>query len=114
MIVLGNDTVVAITKPQLIGINRSLNDYEHLKEVIKVKQMELDISDSLVFYWKGVAAKSDSLYVLEAQKYDKTLNVNKALETELKKNKKRSRKINIGVGVGGSLLGFILGVLLIK
>lgn len=105
---------MAITRPQLIKINRSLNDYIHLKKVNKNLQMDLVVSDSLCFYWKQVAVKSDTLYLMEAQKFEQLTRANESLQAALKEEKKRSRKIGIGVGVGGTLLGVLLGVLLGK
>lgn len=43
--------------------------------------------------------------------FTEQLNYEKSL---LNNYKKKSRKITIGVGVGGTLLGIILGVLLIR
>lgn len=104
--------MLAITRPQLITINRSLNDYTHLKEINKNLQMGLSVSDSLVVYWKRVASKSDSICVLETKKYANLYKVNRNLESEIKNVNKKCRKTAIGVGVGGTILGFILGLLL--
>lgn len=76
--------------------------------------MDLVVSDSLCFYWKQVATKSDTLYIMETQKFEQLTKVNESLQAALKEEKKKSRKIGIGVGVGGTLLGILLGVLLGK
>ena len=76
--------------------------------------MDLVVSDSLCLYWKQVSAKSDTLYLMEAQKFEQLTRVNESLQAALKEEKKKSRKIGIGVGVGGTLLGVLLGVLLVK
>lgn len=76
--------------------------------------MDLVVSDSLCFYWKQVAAKSNTLYIMETQKFEQLTEVNESLQAAIKEEKKKSRKIGIGVGVGGTLLGILLGVLLGK
>ena len=114
MILWETDTVVAITGTQLIKINRSLNDYLHLKEVNAVLQKELAISDSLCLYWRNVSATTDAMYSMEEQKYEQLSMINASLHEAIREEKKRSRKIGIGVGVGGTLLGILLGVLLAK
>lgn len=105
---------MAITKSQLIRINRSLNDYAHLKKVNQSLQRELIVSDSLCFYWKQIATTADNLYFKETQKYEQLAEVNTSLQAALNERKRKSRKIGIGVGVGGTLLGVVLGVLLGK
>lgn len=76
--------------------------------------MDLVVSDSLCFYWKQIAVKSDTLYLVETKKYEQLTKINESLQAALKDEKKKSRKIGIGVGVGGTLLGILLGVLLVK
>ena len=73
--------------------------------------MGLSVSDSLVVYWKKVSEKSDTIRSLENKKYDNLSKINKNLENSLNTNRKKYRKTAIGVGVGGTILGFILGVL---
>ena len=73
--------------------------------------MGLSVSDSLVVYWKKVAEKSDTIRSLENKKYDNLDKINKNLKNSLNANRKKYRKTAICVGVGGTLLGFILGVL---
>lgn len=109
-----NDTLVAITKPQLIKINRSLNDYIHLKKINKNLQMDIIVSDSLQLYWRSVALKTDTLYLMETKKFEQLNEVKESLQVALVEQKKKSRKTIIGVGVGGTLLGILLGVLLGK
>ena len=73
--------------------------------------MGLSVSDSLVVYWKKVAEKSDTIRSLESKKYDNLIKIKQNLENSLNANRKKYRKTAIGVGVGGTILGFILGVL---
>ena len=113
-IIFERDTVIAITKPQLIKINRSLNAYNHLRLTNENLQMTLRVSDSISHYWKQTAIATDTLYRLEVQKFTHLTKVNELLQVEVENEKKKSRKIGIGVGVGGTLLGILLGVLLAK
>ena len=110
-ILFQNDTVVAITHPQLIKINRALNDYSHLKEAYKLTQMDLAVSDSMLNYYKKSAESYQQVIDLQEQKFD--LQGSYFKET-LERQEKKSRKLFIGVGVGGTLLGAVLGVLLSK
>lgn len=109
-----NDTVVAITKPQLIQINRSLNDYRHIRLVNENLLKEVEYSDSISRYWHRTAVTTEEMYTLETQRSDVLLRRTEYLETEVLNEKKKSRKIGIGVGVGGTLLGVIIGALLVK
>lgn len=109
-----NDTILAITKPQLVKINKALNNYTHLKEINKELQMGLCISDSLISYWKLSSDSKDRIIEAHSVINTKTNELNKKLLEQIKHDKKKSRKVGIGVGVGGTLFGFILGVLLAK
>lgn len=106
--------MVAITKEQLVRVNRALNDYLHLKKTNKYLQMDLTISDSLCLYWERVAVKADTMLFMENQKYENLSRINKSLECSLKSSTKKMKKIGVGVGVGGTVFGIILGVLLKK
>ena len=109
-----NDTVLAITKPQLIKINRSLNDYAHLTAINQTLYRDLVLSDSLCRHWKRVALKMDTLFLKEQQKCGNINNINVSLQKDLENEKKKKQKTCIGVGVGGALFGILLGVLLSK
>lgn len=106
--------MLAITKPQLVMINRSLNDYIHLRKENELLRMDLQVSDSLAYYWKQCAMTYDTISVNEMKMLSEVSKMNKSLRSDLDKQKKLSRKIGIGVGVGGTLLGVLLGALLIK
>ena len=110
-ILFQNDTLVAITHPQLIKINRALNDYVHLKKAYELTQMDLAVSDSMLNYYKKSTESYKQVIDLQEQKFD--LQGSYFKET-LERQKKKSRKTSIGVGVGGTLLGAVLGVLLSK
>ena len=76
--------------------------------------MDLLISDSLHFYWKTLATKTDTLYLMEVKKYEELTKINESLQATLKNERIKRRKIGLGVGVGGTVLGILLGVLLGK
>ena len=113
-ILWGNDTVLAITKPQLITINRSLNDLHFQKKINKNLRSQIFVQDSLLTYWKTLSLKTDSLYLFENKKYEESCLLNSSLKKSLEKEKRRVTNIGIGVGVGGTLLGVLIGVLLAK
>lgn len=108
------DTVVAINKEQLIKINRSLNDYIHVRKINKYLHMDIAVSDSLTYYWKNIALKTDSIAIMESKKFDEVNTININLQNALREEKTKSKKIGIGVGVGGTMLGILLGVLFIN
>ena len=96
--------MVAITEPQLVVINRAINDYVHLRESYKLLQMDLVASDSMCTYWQKVSETTTSLYHTEQRKFEEMSLVNDANIEALNKEKAQSRKLCIGVGVGGYLL----------
>lgn len=115
---MGSDTVLAITKCQLLTINRSLNRYEHLLESYSLLERQLDLQDSIIVlkYVEGITQDSiirEQQRVIESTYYQWYASVDK-LESDFSQYKEKSRKRSIGVGVGGTLLGLILGVLLSK
>lgn len=99
-------------------INRSLNDYTHLKDAYKLLKVDLLAQDSIRYMYSLKCKALDSLVCYQDDKiflikkeYTEQLNYEKSI---LDKHKNKNRKITIGVGVGGTLLGILLGVLLIK
>ena len=117
-VIVGSDTVLAITKCQLLTINRSLNRYEHLLESYSLLERQLDLQDSIIVlkYVEGITQDSiirEQQRVIESTYYQWYASVDK-LESDFSQYKEKSRKRSIGVGVGGTLLGLILGVLLSK
>lgn len=80
--------------------------------------MDLSAQDSIIHFQNLKYQTLDSLVHSQNLKmelikkdYTEQLKYEKSLFNQYKKKK---QKITIGVGVGGTLLGFILGVLLIK
>lgn len=76
--------------------------------------MDLCISDSIIGYWEKYSLKTDSIDMLKDAQLDNALSINKSMAVFYNNERKKSRKYCIGVGVGGTLLGIVLGVLLIK
>ena len=110
--------MLAITKPQLIKVNKAINDYRHLRHINTLLYKEIDILDSLgrckdnqLLKQTSIILRQDSILLHTQGLHNMEMQIQKDL---LKKTKKRSRNLAIGVGVGGTLLGVILGVLLIK
>lgn len=103
------DTVLVITKSQLIKVNRSLNELKGLRLANDNLQATIRVSDSLVSHWRQTASTMEDLLHFEEQKYEQSVKLNNALTKELKNEQKKSRNIAIGVGVGGVLLGLLLG-----
>ena len=69
--------------------------------------MDLVVSDSLCLYCNQVARESETLDIMETQKFEQLTRVNESLQAAIEEEKKKSRKIGIGVGVGGTLLSQI-------
>lgn len=64
LIHLGPDTLLAITRQQLIDINRTINKAIHLEETNKILQMDLAISDSLSYFQNSIIEKQDSIIAI--------------------------------------------------
>ena len=62
LIHLGPDTLLAITRQQLIDINRTINKAIHLEETNKILQMDLAISDSLSYFQNSIIEKTGFYY----------------------------------------------------
>lgn len=95
----------------MVTINRALNDYEHLKKVHQLVQMDLALADSSISHYKEKVSVQQNMLDLQDKRFkEQTL----FYDDLLKSKDKKSRKRYIGVGVGGTLLGIVLGVLLSK
>ena len=108
------DTVVAITPPQLLTVNRHLNSYIHLKKMTELLQMDILVSDSLIRSQKTVMQKQDSITLFQKIQVNESIRFVDDLESQLKKQKKTSRKNAIFTGLGCTVIGVIAGILILK
>lgn len=113
-ILLGNDTVLAINKEQLISINRALNNYNHLQKLHKNLQVELLVMDSMVVSLRNINSMEVKKSLLTEEKYLKQVKISEELHKALLKEKRQKIKKSICVGAGGTLIGVVIGMLLIK
>lgn len=113
-ILWGNDTVLAINKEQLISINRALNNYNHLQKVHKNLQVELLVMDSMVVSLRNINSMEVKKSLLTEEKYLKQVKISEELHKALLREKKQKIKKSICVGAGGTLIGVVIGMLLIK
>ena len=113
-ILWGNDTVLSITRGQLILINRTLNDYRYLKRVNQKLQDEIGALDSTVVSLQNINTLEHRSLILTEKKFQEQVSLSKELTKCLAVEKKKKLKTSICVGAGGTLLGAIIGVLLIK
>ncbi len=113
-ILLGNDTVLAINKEQLISINRALNNYNHLQKLYKNLQVELLVMDSMVVSLRNINSMEVKKSLLTEEKYLKQVKISEELHKALLREKKQKIKKSICVGAGGTLIGVVIGMLLIK
>lgn len=113
-ILWGNDTVLAINKEQLISINRALNNYNHLQKIHKNLQVELLVMDSMVVSLRNINSMEVKKSLLTEEKYLKQVKISEELHKALLREKKQKIKKSICVGAGGTLIGVVIGMLLIK
>ncbi len=111
LIHLGPDTLLAITRQQLIDINHTINKAIHLEKTNKILQMDLAISDSLSYFQNSIIEKQDSIIAITDKKYMETTALSDDLQKQITNNKKRYRRNLYKVGVGATLLGVVLGVI---
>lgn len=105
---------MAITRPQLIKVNRALNERDMLLKTNEKLSLSLALSDSLCNYWRLTSAKKDTLFLCADEKFRNAQLVNEALEESLKRKKYNGIGIGVGVGVGGAAIGLLIGLLLSK
>lgn len=111
LIHLGPDTLLAITRQQLININHTINKAIHLEKTNKILQMDLAISDSLSYFQNSIIEKQDSIISTTERKYMETTALSDDLQKQIAYNKKRYKRNLYKVGVGATLLGVALGVI---
>lgn len=113
-ILWGNDTVLTITRGQLISVNRTLNNYRYLKRVNQKLQDEIGVLDSTVVSLQNINTLEHRSFLLTEKKFQEQVSLSEELTKRLAREKKKKLKTSICVGAGGTLLGAIIGMLLIK
>ena len=108
-IVYGNDTVLAITYPQLVKINRCINDWRHNKELVASLSSEIALCDSTIGSLREVSIRKDSLSLMYRREFELADNNYKTMMSVCKRNKRHSVFYVILSGIAGFVLGrFIL------
>lgn len=102
----------------MVVINRSLNDYVHLREEAELLRMDLLFSDSVIYIKDSVINKQeqiithkDSLIKVFDKKHKSDI---QSKDYQIRTLKRKNKKTVLGVGTVGTLLGLIIGVLLRK
>nr|DAK08693.1 MAG TPA: hypothetical protein [Caudoviricetes sp.] len=108
------DTIVCLTKPQLIKLNIKLNNFAQLRAIHAITLQELKLSDSISEYWRLSFETQKTISAKESQKFNEAMLFQESLKKELLEERRRNLKRVISVGIGGTLIGAILGVLLSK
>ena len=108
-IAYGNDTVLAITYPQLVKINRCINDWRHNKELVASLSSEIALCNSTIGSLREVSIRKDSLSLMYRREFELADNNYKTMMSVCKRNKRRSVFYVILSGIAGFVLGrFIL------
>ena len=111
-IVVGKDTVIAITPTELGKINGMIEDLEWTKkenrilhEMVKTDSIRLCAKDSIISAQLSREQKKELYYINQAQDL---VNENTKLKS---KNSSLKKKTIFGIGIG-TVLGFVVGLLL--
>ena len=108
-IVYGNDTVLAIAYPQLVKINRCINDWRHNKELVASLSSEIALCNSTIGSLREVSIRKDSLSLMYRREFELADNNYKTMMSVCKRNKRHSVFYVILSGIAGFVLGrFIL------
>lgn len=105
---IGTDTVVIITDPQLRSINRGLNNAEHLKRINKLLEGQVDTLERISTLKDS--ALTNQQKILEIQQYKAKL----AMENieELKQAISRQNKKKIGTIIKSTAIGAAVGIVI--
>ena len=113
-IIWGNDTILGISKDQMVKLNRSLNDYVHLLRVNDLLRKEIITLDSTIFTLKKVGELERRSYVMAEKKSYEQAEISRELKNALRREKKRKIITSVCVGAGGVLTGALVGMLITK
>jgi hypothetical protein len=106
------DTIIAITVPQMIIINRTINGYNNLKEVNLYLKKELQYTNQMYQELSKVSQQQDSIINLTKKQYEESKGYIEHLDQTIKDNKKEYNKNMIRVGVVSVSVGAIIGLLI--
>lgn len=106
------DTIIAITVPQMIIINRTINGYNNLKEVNLYLKKELQYTNQMYQELSKVSQQQDSIINLTKKQYEESKGYIEHLDQTIKDNKRKHNKNMIRVGVVSVSVGAIIGLLI--
>ena len=106
--------MVAITPPQLLTVNRHLNNYIHLKKLTKNLQMDILVSDSLLSSQKIIMQKQDSIIMFQNIQVTESVRFIDDLQASMKKQKRISKRKQLCTGLGCAVIGVIAGIFIFK
>ena len=113
-ILWNNDTIVGITKDQLILVNRAINAGETCKKENTLLHREIVITDSILIAQKKLSTKKDTVLqsLLDKNIICETRIV--SLEKEVETERLKQIRIAAKWGTGGVILGVLLKWFILK
>ena len=111
-VLLGSDTVVAITYKQLVAINKDLNSYSHLLVKDSLLKDDLLTKDSILYLKTEMLRAKESEINAWSDKYSLEKSLRESNERMYKKQKSRSILRTCDVGVAGLIIGYLVRMLI--
>lgn len=111
-VLLGSDTVVAITYKQLVAINKDLNSYSHLLVKDSLLKDDLLTKDSILYLKTEMLRAKESEIDAWSDKYYLEKSLRESNERMYKKQKSRSILRTCEVGVAGLIIGYLVRMLI--
>lgn len=111
-VLLGSDTVVAITYKQLVAINKDLNSYSHLLVKDSLLKDDLLTKDSILYLKTEMLRAKESEIGAWSDKYYLEKSLRESNERMYKKQKSRSILRTCEVGVAGLIIGYLVRMLI--
>ena len=111
-VLLGSDTVVAITYKQLVAINKDLNSYSHLLVKDSLLKDDLLTKDSILYLKTEMLRAKESEIDALSDKYYLEKSLRESNERMYKKQKSRSILRTCDVGVAGLIIGYLVRMLI--
>ena len=104
-IVYGNDTVLAIAYPQLVKINRCINDWRHNKELVASLSSEIVLCDSTISSLREASIIKDSLSLMYRREFELADKNYKTMVSTYKQN----NRYKVFYVILSGIVGFVLG-----